>query len=154
MENQLADMIVLIDSTNIHQAAEIHSVAWQESHRFCSPAFIEMHTPERQKEYLQTKIDSGSSFYMLVEGEPIGIVSIKGNLIEDLYIHPDRQHQGFGAKMLRFAIEKCSGTPTLWVLENNIRAQAFYHRAGFEKTGRISAITGQLKEIEMERRGS
>ena len=38
-------IIIEADQTNLLQAAVIHSVSWQESHRaFCSPDFIELHT--------------------------------------------------------------------------------------------------------------
>ena len=46
-------MIVPVDQSNLYQAAEIHSVSWQDSHRsFCSADFIALHTPEHQLEYL------------------------------------------------------------------------------------------------------
>ena len=49
-------MIVAVDETNLFQAAVIHSISWKESHRsFCAPDFIEMHTPERQQEYIRKK---------------------------------------------------------------------------------------------------
>ncbi len=108
-----------------------------------------MHTPERQQEYIQKKINSGSSFYMLVEDEPIGVVSVRESLIEDLYILPDKQKMGYGTQLLRFAIERCTGIPTLWILENNTDAKRFYHKAGFKETGKIHAITDGLDEIEL-----
>ena len=66
-------MIVAVDKTNLLQAAIIHSVSWKESHSsFCAPDFVEMHTPERQQGYIQSKIDCGSRFFMLIEDdEPI-----------------------------------------------------------------------------------
>ena len=85
-------MIVAVDKSNLFQAAVIHAVSWKESHRsFCSPDFVEMHTPERQQWYIQNKMNCGSKFFMLIEEEPIGIVSVKDDLIEDLYILPQKQ---------------------------------------------------------------
>ena len=44
-------MIVTVDQSNLEEAAAIHSVSWQESHRsFCSPEFVALHTPQHQKE--------------------------------------------------------------------------------------------------------
>lgn len=143
-------MIVAVDKTNIFQAAIVHSVSWQDSHRsFCSPDFIELHTPEHQQQYIKRKMDSGSKFYMLVENQSIGIVSITGNLIEDLYILPDMQNKGYGTKLLQFTIQKCTDIPTLWILENNVNAKRLYHRMGFQETGRINVITDVLNEIEL-----
>ena len=142
-------MIIPVDETNLLQAASIHSISWKESHcAFCSPDFIELHTPDRQREYLRNKMNSGTKLYMLVDEEPVGIVSVTGSLIEDLYIRPDRQNMGYGTKLLQYAIEHCADTPTLWILENNTGAERLYHRMGFMKTGRKNSITSELNEIE------
>ena len=143
-------MIISVDRTNLFQVAVIHSISWKESHcSFCAPSFVAMHTPERQQEYIQNKMNNGSKFYMLVEGRPIGVVSVKENLIEDLYILPDKQNMGYGTKLLQFAVEQCTGTPTLWILENNTNAKRLYQKMGFQETGRIHAITDGLDEIEL-----
>lgn len=85
---------------------------------------------------------------MLVEEKPIGIVSVTGNLIEDLYILPEKQNMGFGTRLLRYAISRCEDTPTLWILENNIDAERLYRRIGFKPTGNRKRITDSLDEIE------
>ena len=142
-------MIVSVDRSNLPAAAAVHSVSWQDSHRaFCSPDFIRLHTPEHQEEYLQQKLDQGSGIYMLVETEPVGIVSVTGSLIEDLYVLPDYRNQGYGTRLLQYAIRQCNGRPVLWILENNTGAARFYRRAGFRETGRRSSITKGLDEIE------
>ena len=142
-------MIVSVNQSNIHDAAIIHSVSWQDSHRsFCSADFIAMHTPEHQEAYLQTKNDAGSKVFMLIEQNPIGIVSLTGSMIEDLYILPEYQNHGYGSDLLHFAISECSDTPTLWILENNQRAERLYRREGFKETGRRNVITDGLDEIE------
>ena len=142
-------MIVTVDQSNLSEAAAIHSASWQESHRsFCSPEFIALHSPQHQKAYLQEKIDNGSKLFILIADKPVGVVSVTGNLIEDLYILPDYQQQGHGTRLLRFAIEQCDSTPTLWILENNKGAEKLYRREGFRETGRKNAITDELDEIE------
>ena len=142
-------MIVPVDQSNICQAAEVHSVSWQESHRsFCSADFIALHTPEHQQEYLSEKISRGSRVFMLVDGEPAAVVSVTGSLIEDLYVLPGRQNKGYGTLLLEYAVRQCTGTPTLWILENNKGAERLYRRIGFRKTGMVHAVTDGLDEIE------
>ena len=142
-------MIVPVDQSNICQAAEVHSVSWQESHRsFCSADFIALHTPEHQQEYLSEKISRGSRVFMLVDDEPVAVVSVTGSLIEDLYVLPGRQNKGYGTLLLEYAVRQCTGTPTLWILENNKGAERLYRRMGFRKTGRVHAVTDGLDEIE------
>lgn len=142
-------MIISVDKTNLIQAATIHSISWKESHRaFCTPDFIESHTPNRQWDYLGNKMNSGTKVYMLVEEKTIGIVSVTNSLIEDLYVLPDMQNMGYGTKLLQYAIDQCTDTPTLWILENNINAERLYQRMGFMRTGRRKSITSGLDEIE------
>ena len=142
-------MIIEISKEELREAARIHSVSWQESHRsFCMPEFIALHTPEHQEEYLRDKMDHGARVFMLTEGEPVGIVSVAGSLIEDLYILPEYQNRGYGTRLLHYAIRQCEGSPTLWILENNKDAERLYRREGFRETGRRNMITDKLDEIE------
>lgn len=143
-------MIVAVDAQNIALAAEVHSKSWQQSHKsFCSPEFVQRHTAARQEAYLRGKLLDGRALYMLVEARPVGVVAIYGNLIEDLYILPEEQRKGYGTKLLRFAMDLCSGTPTLWVLSNNQNAYALYTKQGFQKTGTQKKLTDSLAECEM-----
>ena len=143
-------MIIPVDETNLLQAATIHSITWKESHRsFCAPDFIEIHTPDRQRDYLNAKMNRGTKIHLLVTDEkPVGIVSVTNSLIEDLYVLPDLQNMGYGTKLLQYAIDQCADTPTLWILENNTRAEKLYRRMGFKKTGKKNSITDRLDEIE------
>ena len=144
-------MIIPVDETNLDEAAAIHSISWKESHRaFCSSDFVERHTPERQRCYLHSKMKDGTKVYMLVEEEPVGIVSVTNDIIEDLYILPDKQNMGYGTQLLQYAADQCAGTPTLWILENNTNAERLYRRMGFRKTGRKNTIADGLDEIEFE----
>ena len=142
-------MIIEISKEELREAARIHSVSWQESHRtFCTPEFIALHTPEHQEEYLRDKMDHGARVFMLTEDKPVGIVSVDGSLIEDLYILPEYQNRGYGTCLLHYAIRQCEGVPTLWILENNLDAGRLYRREGFRETGRRNMITNKLDEIE------
>lgn len=142
-------MIVTVDASNISEAALIHSISWQDSHRsFCAPDFVALHTPERQRDYLRGKMNKGSKVYMLVKDRPVGVVSVTGSLIEDLYILPELRNRGYGTALLQFAVGQCPGVPTLWILENNQSAARLYRRMGFKETGNVNAITDRLAEIE------
>lgn len=142
-------MIVPVNQSNVYDAAVVHSISWQASHRaFCSPEFTAMHSPEHQASYLLKKMNNGSSVFMLLDPMPIGIVSLTESLIEDLYVLPDDQGKGYGTALLQYAIAHCRDLPTLWILENNASARAFYLKTGFRATGRRNMITHGLDEIE------
>ena len=144
-------MIVKVSEENLLSAAEIHAEAWRDSHRtFCSEAFVNQHTAMNQKTYLENEMRNGKQLYMLVKDFPVGIVSIKDCLIETLYVLPAEQHKGYGTELLLFAMEQCKGTPCLWVLDNNKKAQSLYHRYGFHVTGKKRPLSEQLCELEMK----
>ena len=143
-------VISAVDETNLLAAATVHSVSWRASHRaFCSPAFVEQHSPERQRAYLREKLESGSRIYLLSDPEPVGLVSVTGSLIADLYVLPEEQGRGYGTRLALFAMGACTGVPTLWLLENNARAERLYRRLGFRETGRVRENPGGLSELEL-----
>ena len=93
-------------------------------------------------------MDAGSEIYMLMDGEPVAIVSITGDLVEDLYVIPDKQNNGYGTYLLQFAMDRCVGNPSLWILENNKGAERLYRKLGFVESGRVNSVDKGLDEIE------
>ncbi len=74
------------------------------------------------------------STYVYDDGVVKGTICVKEKKIEKLFVEPQFQSQGIGAKLLKFAVSKLHGD-NLWVLEYNTRGIAFYQRNGFELTG-------------------
>ena len=143
-------MIEPVTENNIQYAAYIHAESWKDSHKsFVSAEGLAKRTVERQTEYLRGLIADGKKVYMLTDDIPVGIVSIKDNLIENLYVLPERYRKGYGTKLLNFAIEKCDGAPILTVLNNN-SAIEMYRKFGFKETDRITPLNEKLWEIEMK----
>ncbi len=144
------NMIKPVTQSDMMQAAIIHSESWKESHRnICSAEFVAIHTPERQKNYLESEIAKGAQLYMLIDEKPVGIVSVQGSLIENLYVLPDEQNKGYGTQLLEFAVEKCQELPLLMVLSTNDGARRLYERNGFQLTGNIVTHAGGMCELEM-----
>lgn len=141
---------VEVTEQNIADAGCIHSESWKESHRsFCSAEFVEKHTPSAQADYLRREMDAGKSVYMLINDYPVGIVSVHGGLIENLYVLPSEQRKGYGTQILEFAIRKCQGTPKLWILNINEGAYRLYTNHGFKETGNRKQLNDKLWEIEL-----
>ena len=135
---------------NVAAAGYIHAESWQESHRsFCTEEFVQRHSREAQTEYLRREMEEGKRVFLLLAPEPVGIVSVWGSLIENLYILPQAQNKGYGSRLLRFAMAMCEGTPELWILENNEGARRLYRRLGFRETGRANSLSDTLREIQM-----
>lgn len=145
-------MIRPITEADLMQAATIHSESWIDSHRtICAPEFVAIHTPERQKAYLESEMAKGVQFYLLIEDKPVGIVSVHDSLIANLYVSPNEQNKGYGTKLLAFAIEQCEKTPTLWILNTNEGAKRLYERKGFRPTGKIVEYSDGMCELELWR---
>lgn len=138
-----------VTDKNLQLAAFVHAESWKESHKsFVSAQAVEKRTVERQANYLQRQIDSGKDVYLLTDDIPVGVVSVAGNLIENLYILPDRHGRGYGSFLLSFAISQCRGNPVLTVLNNNTAIE-IYRKYGFKETGKTIPLTPKLWEIEM-----
>lgn len=90
---------------------------------------------------------------MLLDPHPVGIVSVWGGLIENLYVLPREQNKGYGTALLDYAVRHCEGTPTLWILNINQGAYRLYTRKGFQETGNRRQLNAQLSEIELARYG-
>lgn len=144
--------IVPVDDALFPTAAQVHAQAWRASHAaFCTPAFVAAHDAARQERFLRSEAATGKRLFLLLDGgAAVGVVSVYGALIENLYVLPDRQGRGYGTALLRFAAACCNGQPMLWVLENNDRAIAWYGRLGFAFTG--AQRGGPIREREMRLR--
>lgn len=68
------------------------------------------------------------------DGVVRGLIRVSGNEIEKLYVEPQFQSHGIGAKLLKHATDSLHATH-LWALEYNSRGIAFYQKHGFELTG-------------------
>ena len=142
--------IIKITENNISNAGKIHSESWKESHKsFCSEEFVARHTEETQTEYIRSEIAEGKDFYMLIDRMPVGIVSVCGSLIESLYILSAEQRKGYGAMLLQYGLKQCNGIPSLWILSNNDRANAFYKKHGFVESGKKKQLRNDLFEVEL-----
>ena len=95
--------------------------------------FGELNVMELAKEYSKNASNLENTF-VYDDGVVKGIIRIRDNEIEKLFIEPAFQSQGIGAKLLSFAVDN-HGTDFLWVLEYNKRGIAFYERHGFKLTG-------------------
>ena len=143
--------IIELSEDNLLAAAEVHAVSWRDSHReICAPDFVAAHTTERQEAYLRGKLAEGSEVWLLTDGgRALGVASLTGSLIADLYVLPAERGKGYGSALLRFVLERSPETPGLWILETNTGAEKLYERFGFRRTGKRIEHPGGVDEAEM-----
>lgn len=65
--------------------------------------------------------------------EPLGFCSVKGEVLNRLYVHPKYHGLGAGKILLKSAVEH--GARRLWVDEGNLPARTFYERQGWAWDG-------------------
>jgi len=71
------------------------------------------------------------------DGVAVGFMALRGDFIDQLYIHPENQRLGIGRAFLDFARERSPEHVYLYTLQVNVAARAFYEKNGFvaEKFG-------------------
>lgn len=73
------------------------------------------------------------SLWVYDDGVVKGVLHAEGQEVKKLFVEPVLQGQGIGAALLEFAVREFAAN-TLWALEKNVRAIAFYERHGFHMT--------------------
>jgi putative acetyltransferase len=65
------------------------------------------------------------------EGEIEGLLALRGERVEQLFVGPDAQGRGVGSALLALAKGRSPGGLELFTLQRNARARRFYERRGF-----------------------
>jgi GNAT superfamily N-acetyltransferase len=66
------------------------------------------------------------------DGHPAGFASLKGDLLDQLYVHPDLQRRGIGGALLARVRELRPNGFRLWVFQRNTDARRFYEQRGLQ----------------------
>ena len=91
--------------------------------------FGELGVPGRM-EHFRSALES---LWVYDDGAVKGFMQVREGELVKLFIEPVLQGRAIGAELLEYAVSGL-GVRTLWALEKNVRAIAFYERHGFEKT--------------------
>jgi ribosomal protein S18 acetylase RimI-like enzyme len=70
------------------------------------------------------------------QGQVVGILVLRGEWIDQLYVDPDLTGRGIGAELLDLAKRERPRGLRLWTFVSNERAQCFYERYGFREVER------------------
>lgn len=125
----------------------IYAASWKSAYRGIIPQeFLDNIHKEKWREGIQSS--ELISLVMLNGAEMIGtasycasrFMSLKGlGEIVSLYLLPDYWGSGYGGQLLQAAVDGLAELGYtyvfLWVLEENMRARAFYEKFGFQNSG-------------------
>ncbi|MEO8114492.1 MAG: GNAT family N-acetyltransferase, partial [Phenylobacterium sp.] len=97
-----------------------------------SPPFLpELHTPDEATTYVADKVLPACEVWVAeADGELAGYIVFRPGWIDQLYVHPDRQGQGIGPRLLAQALAD-RAPRRLWTFQKNARARRFYEGRGF-----------------------
>ncbi len=81
--------------------------------------------------FTNTLLNECSVWLAIASEQPVGLLAINGDSVEQLYIDPIEQRQGIGTVLLAFAKEKSPARLRLHTHQANTRARRFYEKHEF-----------------------
>ena len=149
----------------------VHVASWRAAYRDDAPAgWLQSRTPaERAESWRRRLTAAGSTRAFVAVDEASAVVGFSGLAlpsrdpdagprtaeIATFYVDPAAWRMGAGGALMRASLEQFATlrftTATLWVLENNARARAFYATTGFTPDGARQRPADWPEEIRLRR---
>lgn len=102
------------------------------SRREALPYLPELHTYEETLQWIADVVLPHQEVWVAIMADTVtGYVTLSGEDLNDLYVHPDYQGHGTGSALLDKAKELSFGKLQLWTFQRNHAARNFYERRGF-----------------------
>ena len=93
------------------------------------------HTFEEDQAYFRDVILVNNDIWVVEDdATPVAFMAIAGDLIDQLYVHPDYQRIGLGKSLLAHARTLSPEHLWLFTLQINTNGRAFYEKNGFVAT--------------------
>jgi GNAT superfamily N-acetyltransferase len=77
------------------------------------------------------------------DGGVIGVLTLDGDDLDQLYVAPERAGQGVGSMLVDLAKALRPDGLALWTFQSNARAQRFYARHGFTEVRRTDGAANE-----------
>ena len=87
-----------------------------------------------------------TNIWVYDDGAIKGFIWAEIREVKKLFVEPVLQGNSIGSCLLQFAVETLE-TDSLWALEKNIRAIAFYERHGFCASGERKPVEGTTEYL-------
>ena len=134
-------MIRRYEARDAEQVLDAWESASRLAHDFLDDAFFREERARIRDVYLL----STETWVWEEEGRVVGFVSLLGNEVGGLFVHPNAQRRGVGRALVDRARE-LKGSLELDVFERNSTGRAFYARYGFVEIGRhVHPGTGETE---------
>jgi GNAT superfamily N-acetyltransferase len=149
--------------------AGVHVAAWKIGYRDLLPQVVldAQSIDEREETWHGFLTDDANDVRTIVaedSGDITGFISIIGVARDDdarpgtaeipaLYVHPMRWRNEIGMSLMLVALSALRASEaidvTLWVIEDNERARAFYARCGFKDDGAVKQNQFGVREVRL-----
>lgn len=136
----------------------VYTESWKSAYKGMIPDeyLNQLDSEKRAERFKRDLVEYKNTYYYIAEsdGKVIGVLALhksrdldleQAGEINSIYLLPGYWNKGFGKQMMAFAVEKLKklgfSLISLWVLEDNQRAKAFYEKSGFIKDGKKQEFT-------------
>jgi ribosomal protein S18 acetylase RimI-like enzyme len=107
--------------------AKIHRLAFFGA----MPQMPVLHTPAEDLNFYSTAVFPHSDIWLAeLSGMVVGFIAFRPGWVDHLYVHPNCQRRGLGARLLSVAKIACP-VLRLWTFRCNGPGRRFYEKAGF-----------------------
>jgi len=115
-------------SSDAGEIAEVHTVAM----RVAMPYLPHLHTDEDTRGWVANVVLPQQEVWVAeADGRVVGVTSLEGDMVQQLYILPGYQGIGIGSALLSLAKSRRPGGLRLYAFQRNTRARTFYEHRGF-----------------------
>ena len=133
MEQQTSKRLIV----RPYQPSDLNEVVamWRASKRAAFP-YVEvqqLYTLENDTDYFRDVIAPECEVWLADDGDQIaGLLALRGNLIDQLFVRLGDQRQGVGSVLLAKARERFPDSLRAYTFQKNSPARAFFEKHGFE----------------------
>ncbi|MEE3425859.1 MAG: GNAT family N-acetyltransferase [Erysipelotrichaceae bacterium] len=99
--------------------------------RYYPAGAVEFFSAHHSMDRIVSDIENGFVYILLVDGSPVGTVTISGNHINRLFVLPDHQRQGLGKALMDFAESKIFEDFDAIELDASLPAKKIYLKRGY-----------------------
>jgi GNAT superfamily N-acetyltransferase len=130
--------------------AEATATMWLRSRTVALPTVRLAHSDEAVRGWFRTVvIPQHDTWVADAAGAIVGVLVLKGQFVEQLYLDPDWRGRGIGDRMVALAKTRRPEGLELWTFQVNGPAQRFYERHGFRPVERTNGADNEEREPDI-----
>jgi putative acetyltransferase len=134
-----------LDLVDMPAAAAVHRAAFDER----LPTLAALHTSEEDVGFWTAVVFKDCQIWGAEEGgRLVGVIAFLEDWIDQLYVLPEAQGRGIGARLLAVA-KSTYPALSLWTFQRNIAARRFYEKHGFLVVDESDGAGNEEKEPDV-----